>query len=677
MTLPHDDRGAEMRALFFESTAETLQALNDDALRLEANASDGETVRSIRRSVHTLKGDSAVMGFHEMSDLAHELEDVLAPEAVPFKGPELAEVVLSAADMFDAMLAAYRGGLEPPNGDPLRSLIWKLGQRGSTAPAPAAAPPEFGWSEYEQTVMEDAARRGLDVFNLSIAFGADCPMREAGAAMLRKALAGCGEVLASLPDADHWAEAQNVEIAFATAESEAALAAKLHVPGVVGNLVIQSAHRPAAATPTAITPSEQAIHRATRQTSENNLRVDAARVDTILNLVGEMVIAKSVLQQAITEFASLHPKDPARGKLADALAMQSQVLSSLQRATMQIRMVPVEHLFRRFPRLVHDVAHHCSKQIALETAGQETDLDKTLIDALAEPLGHIVRNAIDHGIESPALRRAAGKPETGTVRLNAFHQGNQVVIEVSDDGRGIDSNLVLRKAVERGLVTGDAAARLSPEEAMEFIFEPGFSTADEVTSISGRGVGMDVVQAAVQKLKGTISIDTRPAKGTTFQIRLPLTLAILRAMMFRVREQLYAIPMDSVVEIRRASESDITRAGNREVMQLRDELLTIVRLRRMHTEEAIDPAAKIFVLILALGTRKYGVVVDAMVGEQELVIKPLDEKVVASGLVTGASVLGDGTVALILNIAEVVKRYAIAAPLPPNSRTDRAWGASA
>jgi two-component system chemotaxis sensor kinase CheA len=676
MTLPHDDRGAEMRALFFDSAAEILQALNDDALQLESNPSDNETVRSIRRSVHTLKGDSAVMGFREMSELAHELEDVLAPEAVSFKGSELAEVVLSAADMFDALLAAYRGGLEPPNGDPLRSMIWKLGQRGSTAPAAPAAQPEFGWSEYEQTAMEDAAARGFAVFNLSIAFAADCPMREAGAAMLRKALADCGEIVASLPDADHWAETQIIEIAFATIETEAALAARLHVPGVVGNLLIQPVHGASgAAIP--VVPSEPAIQRARLQATENSLRVEAARVDTILNLVGEMVIAKSVLQQAITEFARLHPKDASRAKLTDALALQSQVLSSLQRAAMQIRMVPVEQLFRRFPRLVHDVARHCSKQIALETSGQETDLDKALIDALAEPLGHIVRNAIDHGIENPDLRRAAGKPETGTVRLNAFHQGNQVVIEVSDDGRGIDSNLLLQKAVDLGFVTADAASRLTPDEAMEFIFEPGFSTAGEVTSISGRGVGMDVVRAAVQKLKGTISIDTRPGKGATFQIKLPLTLAILRGMMFRVRERLYAVPMDSVVEIRRANESDITRAGNREVMQLRDELLTIVRLRRMDSDEAVDPTAKVFVLVLTIGTRKFGVVVDAMVGEQELVIKPLDEQVVASDLVTGASVLGDGTVALILNIAEVVKRYAVAAPSMPTPQPGKAWGASA
>ncbi len=677
MMIPRDDRGAEMRALFFESANELLQALNDDALRLESRPSDIETVRSIRRSVHTLKGDAAVMGFAEMSDLAHELEDVLAPEAVSFDGLELSQVVLSAADMFDAMLAAYRGGVETPNGDPLRAMIWKLAQKGSPTASAAAPPhPQFTWSEYEQAAIDDGAARGLTVFHVAIVFAPECPMREAGAAMIRKTLVECGEVLASAPEHPLWDTTDTIEIALATKEDEATLTAKLQVPGVVGKVTVKPVVA-AAKNTLEVAKSEPSSKPAKRHKSENTLRVDAGRVDAILNLVGEMVIAKSVLQQAVTDFSRLHPKDPLRARLSDALAFQSQILAGLQRATMQIRMVPVEQLFRRFPRLVRDVAHQCGRQITLETCGEETEFDKALVDALAEPLGHIVRNAVDHGIETPAQRVAAGKPETGSIRLNAYHKGNQVVIEVSDDGHGIDTNKVIVRAVERGFVTAEAASRLGPEEMLDFIFEPGFSTADEVTPISGRGVGMDVVQAAVQKLKGTISVDTHPGKGTTFRIKLPLTLAILRAMMFRVRDRLYAVPLDSVVELRRARESDITRAGNREVMQLRDELLTIVRLRRMEGEEAVDPSAKLFVLIVDVGTRKFGLVVDATVGEQELVIKPLDEKVIASELVSGASVLGDGTVALILNVSEVVRQFAIAAPLLTRPPRTKAWEATA
>ena len=667
---PHD---SEMRAIYFESAAELLQTLNDDALRLESDPSDADIIRSIRRSIHTLKGDSAVMGFAELSELAHELEDVLAPETALAQAASLAEIVLSATDMFDAMLAAYRGGLQPPSGDPLRSMIWKMAQRPAQALAAPAIRPNFDWTEYDKVAIEDGSARGLSIFHVAISFAADCPMREAGAAMIRKATQECGEILASSPIPEQWVTAQCIELALGTSLSKDAIAARLAVPGVVGNVWLEQVGEipnPAdVVAPEPLTPAKPDL-------AQKMLRVDASRIDTVLNLVGELVIAKSVLQQAISEFSRRHPKDPARTKLSDALALQSQTLAALQRSAMQIRMVPVERLFRRFPRLVRDVAHFCGKHIVLETTGQDTDLDKALLDALADPLGHLVRNAVDHGIETPAQRRSAGKPEQGVIRLNAYHQGNQVVIEISDDGQGIDPEFVVRRAVECGFVTAEKAARLDPADKLDFIFEPGFSTADEVTPISGRGVGMDVVKAAVQRLKGTISVTTNAGQGTTFQLRIPLTLAILRAMMFRVREKLYAVPIDHVVEIRRSKESEIARAGNREVIQFRDELLTVARLRRMEGDEPRNPEAKVFLAVVTMGARKFALAVDAPVGEQELVIKPLDEHVVASDMVSGASLLGDGTVALVLNTSEVIHRYAVAAPLMPPAQDSKAWGAS-
>lgn len=332
-------------------------------------------------------------------------------------------------------------------------------------------------------------------------------------------------------------------------------------------------------------------------------------------------------------------------------------------------MVPVEQLFRRFPRLVRDVAKLCGKDVTLAVSGQETDLDKGLLDALAEPLAHLLRNAIDHGIETAAERRAAGKPEHGTLRLHACHQGNQVVIEVSDDGRGIDMSAVVAKAAERGLITAEQAAHLPEAEAMELIYEPGFSTAGHPTQISGRGMGMDVVRSAVQKLKGSVSLETAPGCGTCFRLHLPLTLAIIRAMLFRVAERLYAVPLDAVLEITRATEAGIHLFNNREVLQLRNEVLTLARLSRAGVPA---PGDKLFVLVIGSGERKFGLVVDKLVGEEELVIKPLDENVIASDLVSGASILGDGTVVLILNLAEVVRQFAGAqvsrAPLPPGMK---------
>jgi two-component system chemotaxis sensor kinase CheA len=375
-----------------------------------------------------------------------------------------------------------------------------------------------------------------------------------------------------------------------------------------------------------------------------------------------------MLHQLLHEFTSRSPKDPLRAKFADALAFQSQVLNALQRSAMKIRMVPVDQLFRRFPRLVRDVAKLCGKDVTLEVSGQETDLDKGLLDALAEPLVHLVRNAVDHGIETPSARSAAGKPGQGTIRLHAFHQGNQVVIEISDDGRGVDAAAVLARAVSRGLATPEQAARMSETDALEFIFEPGFSTAEQISEISGRGIGMDVVKTTLKKLKGSIAIETHPGRGTTFQLRLPLTLAIIRAMLFRVAERLYAIPLESVLEIARARESDIHRVDGHEVLQLRNEVLTLVRLNRVAPAAGGQGDGRVFVIVIGSGERKFGLVVDKLVGEEELVIKPLDETIVASELVSGASILGDGTVVLILNVGEILRKFARArinpAPIP-------------
>jgi two-component system chemotaxis sensor kinase CheA len=665
----------EMRYIFFDSAAELLQKLNEDALQLETNPQDVETLRDIRRAVHTIKGDSAVLGFRELSELAHELEDVLTPESALSLAGGLADVVLSAADMFDAMLAAYRGGVRPPSGDPLRAMIWKFGQQPPAATVAATAmQPKFAWSEAENFAVEEAVSRRLAVYNVAIRIAVDSPMRSAGAELLRTALQSCGEVLACTPAADRWPEAESIEAALGTQLDEEALSAKLFVPGVAANLVVQRWSESLGHTFIEESGEDAAPQMRTRE--ENVLRVDPAKVDSLLNLVGEMVVAKSMLQQAVADFTRCHPKDPLRAQLADTLAFQSQALRSLQRAAMGIRMVPAEQLFRRFPRLVRDLARQCGKQVALQTSGRDTELDKALVDALAEPLGHIVRNAVDHGIETPAQRQAAGKPESGAIRLHAFHQGNQMVIEVHDDGRGLDRAAIARRALERGLVTAEEAAHLDADELSEFIFEPGFSTSNQVTAISGRGIGMDVVRAAVNNLKGSVSVESTADKGCTVRLKLPLTLAILRSMLFRVGTGTFAVPLDMVEEIRRVDAREFARAGNREVLQQRDELVTIVRLGRMQTAAA-NLHDKMFLIIVAVGQRKFGLAVDALVGEQELVVKPVDEKTIASTLVSGASVLGDGAVALVLNVEEAVRRFATAAPIATPAVPKPEWGARA
>ena len=405
-------------------------------------------------------------------------------------------------------------------------------------------------------------------------------------------------------------------------------------------------------------PSAEAI--ATPTTQENILRVDAGRIDSVLNLVGELIIGKSMLQQALNEFSKRYPKELLRGKFADAMAFQARVLNDLQRSVMKIRMVPVDQLFRRFPRMVRDVSRQCGREVELDISGQDTDLDKGILDAISEPLTHLVRNAVSHGIEPADERRKLGKKPEGTIRLNAYHHGNQVVVEVTDDGRGIDTQKIRAKAIELGMTTVEESAHLSETEILDFIFKPGFSTAEQVTEVSGRGVGMDVVQTVLHRLKASISVETRPGQGTTFRLKLPLTLAIIKALLFWVEQRLYAIPLNAVLEIARTFETEVHQVDNYEVLQLRNQVLPLLRLGRPVNDA--DRKSKLFVLVITVGERKYGLIVDALEGEEELVIKALDDHTFQTDLVSGASILGDGRVVLILNLPAVVEHVARSRP---------------
>ena len=707
MNLFDDERGAELRELFFESAAELLQAMNEGGMEFEEHPNDLETLRKVRRAVHTLKGDSASCGYAELSEVAHELEDVLTPELLKMKPESLAEVVLAAADTFHAMLAAYQGHLQPPAASELRALLRRVlavstepdnkAAAAESLPAADAAPV---WTEYEQLMISQAIHRGQIVFYVTAQIAPENAMPAAAVQLIRSALSACGVILAFHPeDVAGLARGGRVESAIASPQTAELIERKCKIPLIVSHITIEKAAGGAATThrdllevlleseanavaaenaqdvvaqevpTTAPAAAKPAAHDANTRKfassasnvapvgAENVLRVEAARIDNVMNLVGELIIGKSMLHRTIIEFESQHSKDPLRGKFADALAFQTRVLNDLQKSVMKIRMVPVEQLFRRFPRVVRDVAKQRNKDIALEMSGQNTDLDKGILDALAGPLSHLVRNAADHGIESAAERKTAGKPPRGTIRLNAYHQGNQVVIEVSDDGRGLDRERIVRTAVSHGIISAEEAARMNEAEALHLIFKPGLSTAEEVTSISGRGVGMDVVNSALERLKGSIRISTQHGKGTTFYLMMPLTLASIQALMFRVGGRLYAVPLSSVVEIARVARAEIYNVDQREVLRLRDQLFGLVRLDTASEVDALTEGNKrLFAIIMSAGSRRFGLIVDSLMGEEELVMKALEDQLVSSELVSGASILGDGTVVLILNVASLVAR---------------------
>lgn len=690
MTFLPDDRADELRDLFFESAAEILQALNEAGLALEGRPGDTESLRSIRRAVHTLKGDSAACGYRELSELTHDLEDVLSPELARDNSGLIAEVVLTAADTFQEMLAAYRNNLQPPDGSALREYIQRLLRKPTVGTsAESSEVPTFAWTEYERLLISEAFRNKDKVFQVALHLARESMLPAAAFELAKKALEGCGKLLALRPETgEDIVEGGLIEAAIVSSKSLDWIEKRCQVPSVVGriavsllsqavavprdvlDILIESEASAVAAISTGdLQEEEHATDEHSKSSgaaigianaaSENTIRVDASRIDTVMNLVGELIIGKSMLQRAIAEFDRRFAKDALSPKFADALAFQSRILNELQKSVMKIRMVPVDQLFRRFPRVVRDVAKLRNKDIGLKIAGQNTDLDKAILDSLAEPLAHLIRNAADHGIEPAAERESAGKVARGTVSLDAYHKGDQVVIEVMDDGRGIDREKVIRAAIRRGILKEEDRGRLNEEEAHHLLFTPGFSTADEITEISGRGVGLDVVKSALDGLKGSIEIESKLGKGTTFRLMVPLTLASIQSLLFRVAGRLYAVPISSVIEITRLTEKDVHRVDDHEVFQLREQVLTLVRLERLESSRgAKDHAARTFVVVIGAGTRRFGLAVDNLMGEEELVIKALEDELVTSPMVSGASILGDGTVVLILNVAAVVSHLA-------------------
>ena len=690
MTFSSDDRASELRELFFESAAEILQAMNEAGLALEQHPGDQERLRDVRRAVHTLKGDSAACGYRELSELAHALEDVMTPELARENAGMIPEVVLTAADTFHEMLAAYRSNLQPPDGAALREHIQHLLRKPAAQPSKPAEQARFAWTEYQRLMIAEALRRGETAYHVAMHIAPEALLPAAAFELARKALESAGKILALHPETPPAAHVGLMEAAISSAKSPEWIRTRCQVPSVVARISVERIQAPqsaprdlleilleseAAAVSAGIKagapelvpgqPGHEAGHEKdpeedtapaglARAAAENTLRVDAGRIEVVMNLVGELIIGKSMLHRTIDEFDRRYSRDPLRGRFSDALAFQARVLGELQKSVMKIRMVPVEQLFRRFPRVVRDVAKARNKEIVLELAGQNTDLDKGILDSLAEPLAHLVRNAADHGIESAAEREQAGKPVRGTIHLNAYHEGNQVVIEVSDDGRGLNREKIVRRAIECGIVTEEESRHLNEAESLQLIFAAGLSTADEVTEISGRGVGLDVVKAALGHLKGTVGLESEPGKGTTFRLMVPLTLASIQALMFRVGGRLYAVPLASVVEITRVNDDEIHCVEDREVFQLRQQVLTLVRLDRLGPVSARERAKRLFVIVIGSGTRRFGLAVDSLMGEEELVIKALEDRLLTSPLVSGASILGDGTVVLILNVPAVI-----------------------
>ncbi len=563
----------------------------------------------------------------------------------------------------------------------------------ATAPAAADDPNAIlDLSETEKSVIREAKASGLRGIHLVVTLSETCLLKSARSYMVMNALDEVGEVIKSVPAAEELEQekfdrsfdvvlitdgeesavkdaAMNVsEVenavtyiidpdakpapapAAAAAPAAAPAATAPAAPAASAPAAPANAPAPAAKPPAAAKPAAPASGGAGAQKKSHasqSVRVDIDKLDILMNLMGELVINKVRIEQ----IGQTHRI----AELTETLEQMDRVTTDLQNIVMKVRMVPVSQVFNRFPRMVRDVTKELNKEINLTIEGEETELDRTVIDEIGDPIMHLLRNSLDHGVEMPDDRVAKGKPRVGEVKLIARHEGNNVVIMVTDDGKGIDANVIRKKAVEKGLYTQDEVDRMDDQDAVRIIFLPGFSTAEKISDISGRGVGMDVVRSKIEALSGHVDVETHVNEGSIFKIKLPLTLAIIQAMMVRVQDEMYAIPLGSIDSTISIQPEDIKTVQNREVIVLRGEIIPIIRMEETLAVPHVKDWDEIFVVVVHSGESKAGLVVDKLIGQQEIVIKTLGNLFMGLKMFSGATVLGDGRIALILDVATMLQ----------------------
>ncbi|MFN8122004.1 MAG: chemotaxis protein CheA [Thermoleophilia bacterium] len=716
----------EYLGLFLDESRENLQALNASILDLEREPDDPiEALNTIFRVAHSLKGMSATMGFERMAGLTHRMEEVLSKlrDGHAPVTTDVTDVLFACLDTLEGMVNDIgEGGDGAADTTPLMDRLAAIlsgealagAQTAATAapPAPPAeataaveeaaeAPAETaegeaapqGLSQYEAMVIAEAAERGMTVRRLHVTLEENCMLRAARAYMVVQEVESIGELIKSEPsteDLEREAFEHEFTIWLASEKDDADIVAAVTSVSEVATCVVSAIEAPPADAPAAEAPAEPAPAAeapapvaeeapapeaprseapkaeakpaaapagdggAKKAKAAQTVRVGTDRLDSLMNLMGEMVIHRTRLWQLSAD----HDLADLRG----AVEEMTRVTNDLQSLIMQVRMMPVEAVFMRFPRMVRDLANTLGKQLELIITGEDTELDRTVIDELGDPLVHMLRNAVDHGLEPPDERVAAGKDPVGTVRLTARHEGNSVVIEVSEDGRGLDPEGLRNAVVKKGLMTRDEVDSLSDREAQELIFLPGFSTAAVTTDVSGRGVGMDAVRAKINGLNGSVEIISEVGKGSRFVIRLPLTLAIIQALLVKGAGEVYALPLEAIEETVVIDRTDTRPVDGVECMVLRDHIVPLVSLReRLGLYGMEEEGDKYSVVVVRTGTARLGVVVDQLVGQQDIVIKHLPEYLGDVRGVAGATILGDGSVALIVDVGALGDRRGVAA----------------
>ncbi|MGE7658147.1 chemotaxis protein CheW [Bacillus altitudinis] len=667
--------------IFLDESREHLQTCNEKLLELEKNPTDLQLVNDIFRAAHTLKGMSATMGFDDMAQLTHHLEnmfDAIRNEQM-IVTPESMDTMFEALDHLEAMVQSIAEG-----GDGKRDVTEiskKLDVTGShaetasaveTAEASSAAS-DLDYNEFERTVLDEAREQGFKCYELNVTLSDACLLKAVRVYMIFERLNEAGEVVKTVPNAELLesedfesefsisylskqpmeevkkivtaiSEVEQVEISEVSAFEEAAPAeTKAEKPEQKN----EEAAAPAAKVPANDAPKANGNNGAAAGGTKT-IRVNIDRLDSLMNLFEELVIDRGRLEQIAKELEN--------NELTDTVERMSRISGDLQSIILNMRMVPVETVFNRFPRMIRQLTKELNKKIELIIEGAETELDRTVIDEIGDPLLHLLRNSLDHGIESPEERVKKGKPEKGTVLLKAYHSGNHVFIEVEDDGGGINRKKVLEKALERGVITEREAETLEDHQIDSLIFAAGFSTADTISDISGRGVGLDVVKNKLESLGGSVSINSTEGQGSLFSIQLPLTLSIISVLLVKLEEETFAIPISSIIETAVIKKSDILQTHDREVIDFRGFIVPVVYLKKQfNVPNANDLEEELHIIVVRKGDKLTAFVVDSFIGQQEVVLKSLGDYLPNVFAISGATILGDGQVALIVDCNALIK----------------------
>ncbi len=636
----------QYKALFLEELEDQLQVMDEQLLRLETEGESEQSIKSLFRAAHTIKGSAAAMGFQKMKELTHELEQVLdaiRSHKLNFT-KHIFKLLFSCLDCLREMKTDIIEA--KPSDMNIQPLVDQLQHCISDDGAQAVQ-------------IKDAAAPGnLKIMNIQLTIVSSCEMKLARAMVIYNKLQDIGKVISMQPAMDNDKDDSAFEHTQFLIETELDPAAvdRLIRPLLDIEQVEVTMVDAAAALEPKSKPDTRAMSITEKPKTQANIRVNVDRLEELMNLVGELVIDQTIMNQVKVNLHRKFNADQDLEELGHVTDHINRVVTNLQQHIMKIRMLPIKQLFNRFPRMIRDLSQDLNKEVELTLIGAETELDRSILDELGDPLIHLIRNAIDHGIESPQEREKLGKRRKGKLQISAAHEDNHVVIMVEDDGAGIDPERIKQSAIHKKIISNEEAALLSDQEAVHLIFHAGFSTATSVSEVSGRGVGMDIVRSDIERLNGLIDIHTERGKGTQFKIRLPLTLAIITGLLVNAGNRTFILPMGNVAEIIRISTDEIKYIHGKEVIVNRDRIIPVTWLHdKFNIERSLEQSRKkIPIVIVGTAEKRAALAVDHLAGNQDVVIKSLGTFIGKIHGLSGATILGDGQVALIIDVSDMV-----------------------